>query len=148
MTDKEKIRAEVLHRFDNYSVSSTVGTELYQIIRFIDSLPEEKGKDIKEDHNIEWKYEDVFYGKRRFYYRILPSELSWFRRFFKNPWRAVYRTIRLNTTDIYDVRDYNTHIKSLKTLNDVLSYQKNEEELLYKNRKEAIENGEIWPDEK
>ena len=59
--------------------------------------------------------------KRYLLYRIVPSELSWWKRAFKNPWRYVYvsRTIVLRTDD--DVNDCLRFLFFPKEANEIVS---------------------------
>ena len=59
--------------------------------------------------------------KRYLLYRIVPSELSWWKRTFKNPWRYVYvsRTIVLRTDD--DVNDCLRFLFFPKEANEIVS---------------------------
>lgn len=92
---------------------------------------------------------------RKIYYRIVPSELGFFKRIFCNPWRQLYHafTYVKGANIFYTVKEYNEEIKPLKTFGDVCDYLKEQNliiektsEKLYKEHLEAVANGEEWPD--
>ena len=64
---------------------------------------------------------DVKSDKRYLLYRIDPSELSWWKRTFKNPWRYVYVAYStVFSTDI-DVHDCLGFIFSSEEANEIVS---------------------------
>ena len=56
---------------------------------------------------IQYKSEplDVKSDKRYLLYRIDPSELSWWKRIFKNPWRYVYTSYKIVFSSYTNVND-------------------------------------------
>ena len=61
---------------------------------------------------------------RRVFYKIEPSELSWFKRTFCNPWRIMFRAYKTfaGRSDLFDVETYKNEVRCLSTFGDVCNY--------------------------
>ena len=64
---------------------------------------------------------DLKSEKRYLLYRIVPSELSWWKRTFKNPWRYVYVSYSVIFRTDRDVNDCLRLLFSLKEANEIVS---------------------------
>ena len=93
---------------------------------------------------------------RAVFYRVVPSELPLFKRWFCNPWRQFYHGLKLfsGTFDRYDKDRYYNEVAVLKTWGDVCDYLKEQDEIIGRSGKEwekerakRIKNHEMWPDE-
>ena len=72
---------------------------------------------------IQYKSEplDVKYPNRYLRFRIVPSELSWWKRIFKNPWRYVYSVNSAVFGSDDSVHDCLNFLFSLKEANAIAS---------------------------
>lgn len=59
--------------------------------------------------------------KRYLLYRIVPSELSWWKRTFKNPWKYVYRSFTVIFRTDNDINDCLCFIFSPKEADEIAS---------------------------
>jgi len=89
---------------------------------------------------------------RKVLYRVLPSELSLWNRWFHNEWHYLYHCYSfecdLTRDDLYSVEEYiKEGISNLKTLGDVRAYLAKCDTTLKKRRFKLIEEGKLWPDE-
>ena len=64
---------------------------------------------------------DVKYDNRYIRFRIVPSELSWWKRTFKNPWRYVYSTNSVVFSFDSSVHDCLNFLFSLEEANEIVS---------------------------
>ena len=64
---------------------------------------------------------DVKYPNRYLRFRIVPSELSWWKRIFKNPWRYVYSANSSVFSSDGSVHDCLNFLFSLKEANAIAS---------------------------
>ena len=64
---------------------------------------------------------DVKSEKRYLLYRIVPSELSWWKRTFKNPWRYVYTSYKIVFSGYTNVNDCLSFLFYPETANDIAS---------------------------
>ena len=82
---------------------------------------------------IQYKSEpfDVKSEKRYLLYRVVPSELSWWKRTFKNPWRYVYRSFTVIFRTDRDVNDCLCLLFSLKEANEIVSKYDTYEKITY-----------------
>ena len=111
-----------------------------------------------KDKKVEFKTEKIpssAGNTRRIFYRIKPSELSWWKRKYCNPWTRMYRALKFvgGTVNIFEFQDYHDLIFPLKTYGEVIDFlaeQKNigdeTEAELNASMRERIERGEEWPD--
>ena len=90
---------------------------------------------------------------RYVYYRIVPSELGFFKRVFCNPWRCMYHAFSYCSGYdlLYTPKEYNLEIAPLNTFGDVCDYLEKEHNLaeevarkLFLKHMEAVKNGEEW----
>ncbi len=93
---------------------------------------------------------------RAIFYRIVPSQLTWFDRVFHNKWKRLWRASLFNGGKMwyFDAADFKKHLANLKTLGDVENFLESETSFAKKIRQEEIERrrkqyeaGEIWEDE-
>ena len=72
---------------------------------------------------IQYKSEpiDVKYDNRYIRFRIVPSELSWWKRIFKNPWRYVYSANSVVFSFDSSVHDCLNFLFSLEEANEIVS---------------------------
>ena len=64
---------------------------------------------------------DVKYDNRYIRFRIVPSELSWWKRTFKNPWRYVYSANSVVFSFDSSVHDCLNFLFSLEEANEIVS---------------------------
>lgn len=89
---------------------------------------------------------------RKILYRVLPSELSLWNRWFHNEWHYLYHCWMsewdLTRDDLYSLDEYiKEGISNLKTLGDVRAYLAKCDTTLKKRKFKLIELGKMWPDE-
>ena len=104
----------------------------------------------RTDLKIEYCYENCGgYGSRYFYYRIKPSELPFWKRWFFNPWRQVFHADKLCDGYNYHYKplEYQNELLPLKTFGDVCNYLSKQREIIEERHNQRVENGETWPDE-
>lgn len=99
------------------------------------------------DYNIQIKtvyFFDEKDGFRNIYFRIKPSELSFFRRIFNNPWLKFKKCFNFTNklTDFYSPLEFKTEIKPLKTYGDAIDYLKRQSEKFINLTKEI--EGDTW----
>lgn len=101
---------------------------------------------------------DVKSEKRYLCFRIVPSELSWWKRIFKNPWRYVYTSYKIVSSTYTNVNDclsflfypekaneiaskYDTYEK----ITDFLNIEFNKAETIWNEAQEKYYNqNDIW----
>ena len=90
---------------------------------------------------------------RYVYYRIVPSELGFFKRVFCNPWKRMYHAFKYwSCYDFfYSPKQYNLEIAPLNTFGDVCDYLEKQHNLakeverkLFLKHMEAVKKGEEW----
>lgn len=64
---------------------------------------------------------DIKSDKRYLLYRIIPTELSWFKRIFNNPWRYVYTTFNVVFRTDNSINDCLRFLFSEKEANEIIS---------------------------
>ena len=81
---------------------------------------------------IQYKSEpiDVKYDNRYIRFRIVPSELSWWKRTFKNPWRYVYSANSVVFSFDSSVHDCLNFLFSLEEANEIVSKYDTYEKLI------------------
>ena len=110
-----------------------------------------------KDKKVEFKTEKISprIDSRRIFYRIIPSELSWWKRKYCNSWAPMYHTTKFvgGTVNIFELQDYQDLIFPLKTYGEVIDFLAEQKEAADKleaeleaYRKERIARGEEWPD--
>ncbi len=101
---------------------------------------------------IQFGFEWVFDSCRRpndyryIYWRIHPSEMTWWDRTFKNPWRQFRYAIYDDLNDIYDPRQFKEELSQIKTYEQALEYQNSQCQIVRDYCKEKQDAGEYWPD--
>ena len=95
-------------------------------------------------------------GYKEIFYRILPSELPWWKRWFFNPWRKFFICYGYSPTfgTLFTIGEYNRYIVPLKTFGDVCDFHERERaKYVEMKRREAEEHekavvsGKAWPDD-
>lgn len=90
---------------------------------------------------------------REVYYRIKPSELSFFKRIFGNPWRQLYHAYKVipGVSSLFTPKEFQTLSERLKTFGDICNYidELNEISALHAEKEaerhaKAVMNGEEW----
>ena len=103
-----------------------------------------------KDWKIEIKLDGISYKDlRKIYYRILPSELTWWQRLFCNKWQPFfhgYESVH-GVGQFFDRHRYCKQIKPLQTYGDVDKYLREQATLIKTNREEAVMRGLIWDDQ-
>lgn len=109
------------------------------------------------NYKVEFKTKKTYYGSsiRNIYYRIVPSELPFWKRIFFNPWTEIYKAYYSigGFKDGFSCEEYYKEIFPLKTFGDVCDYLKKQHEISQKNeikclieKQKQIEKGKCWPD--
>ena len=92
---------------------------------------------------------------REVYFRIVPSDLGFFKRVFCNPWRQVYKAYHYcrGLDTLYTPKEYNTLVKQVKTFGNMCDYLEEQNKLIHERYIEfkqehmnAVERGEEWED--
>jgi hypothetical protein len=98
---------------------------------------------------VEFRTEKYFDNKRRVYYRIVPSELPFWKRWFHNDWEPLYHRYEYidSIKEHYDPKEYAQEVLPLTTYGDVRRYLEETDKIVRKQRIEKLKNGDIWPDE-
>ena len=90
---------------------------------------------------IEICYEETSTEYRYIYWRIHPSELSWWDRTFRNPWRIFKHECAGRLNPCYNPKRYKNELSHIKTYEDALRYYNQQKKtLLIVN----IKNSWIW----
>ena len=88
-------------------------------------------------------------NSRYVYYRIKPSELPFWKRWFFNPWRQMFHAF--NRIDgynhLYDAHQFHNELLPLKTFGDVCNYLSKEKAIIDERHYQRVQRGETWPDE-
>ena len=101
--------------------------------------------------NIELRYEWVFIGAhddndpRYIYWRVQPSEMTWWDRHFHNPWRQFSRVITDDLNDIYSPRSFKNELSHIKTVEQARNYQDEQYKILNEIYQKKVDKGEAWP---
>lgn len=104
----------------------------------------------RTDLKIEYCHEKCGdYGSRYFYYRIKPSELPFWKRWFFNPWRQMFHAF--SSIDgynyLYDPKQFRNELLPLKTFGDVCNYLSKQRAIIQERHNQRVQRGETWPDE-
>jgi len=104
----------------------------------------------KKDCKIELMYQKCTDDLRFYWYRIVPSELPFFRRIFGNPWYCVYTFSKYADTRhyhsyLFSIGEYYKYIEPLKTYGDALSFIEEQYGKAEAYREEMIAKKRIWP---
>jgi len=95
-------------------------------------------------------------GYKEIYYRIVPSELPWWKRWFFNPWRKFFMCYPFSGIlgELFTPDEYIRLILPLKTLEDVCKFHANENAKYNKfmrmeeeRHAEDVRRGKSWPDD-
>ena len=80
---------------------------------------------------------------KRVLYKIEPSELSWFKRTFCNPWRTMFHAYKSfpGHSELFDAETYKNDVRCLSTFGDVCDYLNRQ---LYLEKKREIEQEQEW----
>ena len=110
-----------------------------------------KWKD-RKDCKIELMYQTLTTSDdlRYYWYRIVPSELPFFQRIFRNPWYCAYKFSEYSLSGNYrcyafSVDDYYKYIEPLRTYGDAVSFISEQYDKVEAHKKEMIEKHRIWP---
>lgn len=104
----------------------------------------------RTDLKIEYCYENCLAGPGRyFYYRIKPSELPFWKRWFFNPWRQMFHAYKWlgGYNYLYKPIDYQNELLPLKTFGDVCNYLSKQRAIIEERHNQRVQRGEAWPDE-
>jgi len=106
-------------------------------------------------YNKNWKVEFCLDSNpksdyRGVFWRVLPSELSVFRRLFLNDWSKVYRAYKWleGKSYLYSIEDYYKEIVPLKTIGDLFEYLDKQDVIIQEIHDKKVKEHEIWPDSK
>lgn len=81
---------------------------------------------------------------RLVYYKIEPSELSWFKRTFCNPWRTMFHAYKYyysGHSDLFDAETYKNEVRCLSTFGEVCDYLNRQ---LCLEKKREVEQEQEW----
>lgn len=80
---------------------------------------------------------------RRVLYKIEPSELSWFKRTFCNPWRIMIHAYKSSPghSNFFDAETYKNEVRCLSTFGEVCDYLNRQ---LYLEKKREVEQEQEW----
>ena len=103
----------------------------------------------ERDLKIEYSYERAFEDHRYFYYRIKPSELPLWKRWFCNPWRKVFSSFSYMSGYKYafNPQEFKDELKPLKTFGDMCDYLRKHEAIIEERHLMMVQNGDAWSDE-
>lgn len=103
----------------------------------------------RTDMEIEYMHAKAYDGHRFYYYRIKPSELPLWRRWFHNPWRRVFHSYESidGYKFSYTPKEYAYELLPLKTFGDMCEYLERHRKIIDEAHLRRIQSGEIWPDE-
>lgn len=89
------------------------------------------------------------HGSRYFYYRIKPSELPFWKRWFFNPWRRIFHAYEVidGYNYLFDPMEYRDEILPLNTFGDMCNYLNRQEQIIQDRHWRRVQRGEAWPDE-
>ena len=82
---------------------------------------------------------------REVWWRIQPSELGFWDRLFRNPWRTLKRHIYGEMTSYFTPMKWKEELSHLKTYADVIRYQRDEYHKYRDYIQEKVELGVYWP---
>ena len=99
----------------------------------------------KEDCRIKLSWESNG-SYRYYYYKIVPSELPFFKRIFKNPWRRIEKECLDDWNPCFSIREYKEYIVPMQTYGDVKRFEDKEWEKIKARRKRYEELNVRWPD--
>ena len=88
----------------------------------------------KDDCKIELSWEKAG-SYRYYYYRIMPSELPLFTRWFNNPWNRIELVVYYDWNPCISADDYKKYIAPMQTYGDVKKFREGQLEKLKKERK-------------
>ena len=88
-------------------------------------------------------------GSRYFYYRIKPSELPLWKRWFFNPWRRIYHAFSYmdGYNYLFNPREFRDELLPLKTFGDMCDYLRKHKAIIEERHWRKVQNGEKWPDD-
>ena len=86
---------------------------------------------------------------RYFYYRIKPSELPFWKRWFFNPWRKIFHAYELISgyNYLFGPQEFRDELLPLRTFGDMCRYLDKERTIIEDRHEERVRNGEEWPDD-
>ena len=103
------------------------------------------------DLKIEYCHEkcDTDGDYRYFYYRIKPSELPLWKRWFFNPWREMFYAYTWIDSygHLYTPRKFRDELLPLQTFGDVCNYLSKQTAIIEERHHRKVQEGEAWPDE-
>lgn len=108
---------------------------------------------MKYDTNFKIEYCHEKFGintnYRYFYYRIKPSELPFWKRWFFNPWRKVFQAFEWldGYGYLFNPQEFRDKLLPLKTFGDMCRYLEKQEQIVQDRLWERVQKGEAWPDE-
>ena len=88
-------------------------------------------------------------GSRYFYYRIKPSELPFWKRWFFNPWIKIFHAFEWldGYNYLFNPQEFRDELLPLKTFGDMCCYLGKQEQIVQDRHWERVKKGEAWPDE-
>lgn len=141
----------------SYSVegfsSAEIGKRLKEALRrmswkrYFKRNPKKNRKRAKnvDDYKIKLSWEGTG-AYRYYYYKIVPSELPLFQRWFKNPWHRINLACLDDWNPNISIKDYKEYIAPLRTYGDVRRLRENEWSKIKATRKRYEEHNIRWPD--
>lgn len=96
-----------------------------------------------DDYHIEFGCEKFIGHDRLVFYRIKPSEISFLKRLFCNPWHQVKHACYDDWSEIFSCNRFMTEVKPLKTVGDMKAYQQSQWDIIKRERGKYYE----WPDD-
>ena len=84
---------------------------------------------------------------RYIYWRIRPSEMTWWDRIFHNPWRLFSGVIVDELNEVYSPKTFKEQLSHIKTYEQAVNYQNEQYRIVEEKKLEKIATGEYWPDD-
>lgn len=108
----------------------------------------------KPDHpdNLFLDYKVEFGGDenrdcRRIYYRMVPSQLTWWQQWFCNPWHQFYHAQGNTLSQWFTIEQFWKDIKPITTVRDAIEYNNNQNAVVKGKRDMLVKKGWLWPED-